>query len=121
MSTANTIAQLISDIHSRRAGQPVGSPPAPIDRHVAASLTGSGLFLQSEFSTAAELDALAQGSVIRTVRIKDRGSERFFRRKPAGWFFLTNSEGDGWPYTSAEVLSRHSDGTAVFLWDGAKR
>lgn len=122
MSPVHTIAQLIFDVYSRRSGQSVGSPPAPMDRHVAASLLGSGVFLQSEFTTAAELDALPWGSVVRSVVTADtRRIERFFRRLPAGWHCLTNSAGDDRRYTSAEVLDQHSDGSAVFVWDGAKR
>lgn len=121
MSPTRAIAQLIADVYSRRSGLPAGRSPAPMDGHVAASLIDSGVFLQSVFTTAAELDALPQGSVVRTVLRGPRRIERFFRRMPAGWFFLTNSEGDGWPYTSAEVLDRHSDGTATYVWNGDKR
>lgn len=121
MSPVRSIAQLIADVYSRRSGLPAGKSPAPMDRHVAASLVASGMFLQSEFTTAAELDRLPLGSVVRTVLSGPRRIERFFRRMPAGWFFLTNSQGDGWPYTSAELLDRHSDGTATYVWNGEKR
>lgn len=116
-----TIAQMISDVYSRRAGLTAGSSPAPMDRHVAASLVDSGMFLQSVFTTSAELDRLPEGSVVRAVRGGPAPTERFFRRMPAGWFFLTNSQGDGWPYTSAELLDRHSDGSATYVWNGEKR
>lgn len=122
MSPVRVIAQLIADVYSRRAGLPAGSFPAPMDRHVASSLLDSGVFLQTEMSTPEELDALPVGSVVRTVMTAGQPRvARFFRRMPAGWFFLTTSEGDGWPYTSAEVLTRHSDGTATYVWNGDAR
>lgn len=121
MSAACVIAQLIADVYARRSGLPAGRSPALMDEHVASSLIDSGLFLQSVFTTATELDELPHGSVVRTVLRGPRRIERFFRRMPAGWFFLTNSEGDGWPYTSAEVLGKHSDGTATYVWNGDKR
>lgn len=121
MSAAGAIAQLIADVYSRRSGLPEVKSPAPLDRHVASSLIDSGVFLQSEFTTAAELDALPLGSVVRVVRKEPQRIERFFRRMPAGWFFLTNSAGDGWPYTSTELLDRHSDGSATYVWNGEMR
>lgn len=122
MSPVDAIAHMIADVYSRRAGLPAGSSPAPMDRHVAASLLDSGVFLQSEFSTPEELDALPTGSVIRIVMTAgQRRVDRFFRRIPAGWFFLTTSTGDGWPYTSEEVLAKHSDGTAAYVWNGEAR
>jgi hypothetical protein len=122
MSPARVIAQLIADVYSRRAGLPSGSFPAPMDRHVASSLIDSGVFLQTEMSTPEELDALPVGSVVRTVMTTGQPRvARFFRRMPAGWFFLTTSEGDGWPYTSSEVLAKHSDGTATYVWNGDAR
>lgn len=121
MSGARVIAQLIADVYSRRSGLPAGKSPAPMDTHVASSLLDSGVFLQSEFTTAAELDVLPVGSVVRAVKAGTPRIERFFRRMPAGWFFLTTSGGDGWPYTSAELLDRHSDGTATYVWNGDNR
>jgi hypothetical protein len=122
MSPVRVIAQLIADVYSLRAGLPAGSTPAPMDRHVAASLLDFGVFFQAEFSTPEELDALPVGSVVRTVITAGPPVvARFFRRMPAGWFFLTTSEGYGWPYTSADVLARHSDGTAAYVWNGDAR
>lgn len=122
MSPVHSIAQLIADVYSRRSGLPAGKSPAPMDQHVAASLVASGLFLQSEFTSAADLDGLPWGSVVRTVATADaRRAERFFRRLPTGWHCLTDSTGSGQPCTAAELLARHSDGTAVLVWDGAKR
>lgn len=121
MSVASAIAQLIADVYARRSGLPAGRSPAPMDGHVASSLIDSGVFLQAVFTTAAELDELPRGSVVRTVIRGPRRSERFFRRMPPGWFLLTHSEVDGWPYTSAEMLERHSDGTATYVWNGDNR
>lgn len=122
MSSVRTIAQLIADVYSRRSGLPAGRFPAPMDRHVASSLIDSGMFLQSEFSAPEELDTLPVGSVVRTVLTAGQPRiARFFHRMPAGWFFLTTSGGDGWPYTSAEVLTQHSDGTATYVWNGDAR
>ncbi|MET4144195.1 hypothetical protein [Arthrobacter sp. UYCo732] len=121
MSPVKVLAQLIADVYSRRSGLPAGQSPAPMDGHVASSLIASGVFHQTAFTTASELDELPLGSVVRTVLRGPRRIERFFRRMPAGWFFLTNSEGDGWPYTSSEVLERHSDGTATYVWNGDKQ
>jgi hypothetical protein len=119
MSAAGAIAQMIADVYARRAGLPVGSSPAPMDQHVAASLIGSGVFLQSELSTPEELDALPVGSVVRAVMTAGQPRvARLFRRLPAGWFLLTTSAGDGRPYTSAEILTRHSDGTVTYVWNG---
>ncbi|WP_422758949.1 hypothetical protein [Paenarthrobacter sp. C1] len=122
MSPVNAIAHMIADVYSRRAGLPAGSTPATMDRHVATSLLDSGVFLQSEFSTPEGLDALPIGSVIRIVMTAgQRRVDRFFRRMPAGWFILTTSTGDGWPYTSEEVLAKHPDGTATYVWNGEAR
>ncbi|MBG0738989.1 hypothetical protein IV500_06070 [Paeniglutamicibacter antarcticus] len=119
MSPSGVIAQMIANVYSRRSGLPVGSFPAPMDRHVASSLIDSWVFLQAELKSPEELDALPIGSVVRAVITSGQTrSPRFFRRMPAGWFFLTTSGGDGWPYTSAEVLAKHSDGTATYVWNG---
>jgi hypothetical protein len=121
MSAASVIAQLIADVYSRRSGLPAGKSPAPMDTHVASSLIDSGVFLQSGFTAAADLDALPVGSVVRTVKDGRPRIQRFHLKLAHGWFFMENWPGEVRPYTSAELLDRHSDGTATYVWDGDKR
>jgi hypothetical protein len=92
-----------------------------MDTHVASSLIESGVFLQNEFTTAVELDALPAGAVVRTVKNGRPRIQRFHIKLAHGWFFMENWTGEVRPYSAAELLEKHSDGTATYVWDGEKR